>query len=133
MVEEYKKAIVAMKKQGHKVTVKAFIWIQGESDAQSPKGNKLYLKNLSTLIADLEKVVANKDFKIILGVDEQHPKVKKFPGIIEAHQAFVKKNPKRAIFTSMLGLKKADATHLLPESLKEHGERLFDAYVKISK
>jgi hypothetical protein len=133
MVVEYKKAITAMKKQGHKVTVKGFIWIQGESDAQSPKANKAYLKNLSTLINDLERVVGNRDFKIILGVDEQHSKIVKFPGIVEAHQAFVKKNPKRAIFTSMLGLKKADSTHLLPESLKEHGERLFDAYVKISK
>lgn len=121
-----------MEKQGHSVTVKGLIWIQVESDAGSAKANKAYLKNLSILISDLEKVVGNKDFKIILGVDEQHPKVVAHPGIIEAQQAYVKKNPKRAIYTSMIGLKKADSTHLLPESLEEHGERLFEAYKKIN-
>ena len=132
MVDEYKKALTEMKKAGHTITVKGFIWIQGESDAGNPKANKAYLKNLETLISDLEKVVGNKDFKIILGVDEQHPKVKQFPGIVEAHQAFVKENKERAIFTSMVGLKKADATHLLPESLDEHGQRLFEAYTKLT-
>jgi len=131
MVEEYKKALKLMNDAGHSITVKGFIWIQGESDAGNPKANKAYLNNLETLMTDLEKVVQNKQFKIILGVDEQHPKVKAHPGIVEAQQKFVAKNPKRAIYTSMIGLKKADATHLLPESLLEHGDRLYQAYKKL--
>jgi len=32
------------------------------------------------------------------------------------------------IFTSMIGLEKADGTHLTPKGLEEHGARLFAAY-----
>lgn len=66
-------------------------------------------------------------FIVILGMDEQHEWVKNFPKVAEAQQKLAAEG-KNIIFTSMIGLEKADATHLTPRGLEEHGCRLFAAY-----
>ena len=64
---------------------------------------------------------------IILGLDEQHTWIKAFPKVLEAQQQIAKED-RRITFTSMVGLEKADETHLTPRGLEEHGVRLFAAY-----
>jgi len=127
MIAEYHKAISILEKQGKTINVRAFIWIQGESDAQNELA-KSYFRRLSILIKDIrENVVGNPYLPIILGVDEQHPKVKIHPEIVEAQKRFAKSDS-NTIFVSMFELEKADLTHLTPAGLEVHGIRLFEAF-----
>ena len=130
MTRDLKSAINQLEKQGVKVTVGGFIWIQGESDAGDEQAAKDYYRNLKQLINDLRDNVLHKpDLKIILGVDEQHQFVKKHPVVVQAQQKLAKDDA-NIVFTSMLGLPKADATHLTPAGLVEHGKRISEAYLK---
>ena len=128
MVAELKKAVILLQAQGHKVSFKAFIWIQGESDAQNQELADSYGARLNLLITDFRKNAArDMALPVILGVDEQHAWVKNFPQVVEAQQKLAK-DGRNILFTSMFGLEKADATHLTPKGLEEHGCRLFAAY-----
>jgi hypothetical protein len=131
MVKDFNKAVDSLKNKGFKVNIRAFIWIQGESDAENDTMADNFYKNLSLILKDFRTNVAyNEMLPIILGVDEQHPWVKNRPIIIES-QKRLSKEEKNIYFTSMLGLNKADDTHLTPEGLIKHGIRIFDGYIHI--
>jgi len=124
-------AIRQLEETGFEVTVRGFIWIQGESDAGEEATAQAYSSNLKQLIGDLrENVVQAPDLKIILGVDEQHPFVEERPTVVEAQKRLAVADAAIA-FSSMLGLPKADATHLTPEGLVAHGKRIFDTYLSL--
>lgn len=130
MTEDLKSAIKKLEKQGFKVTLRGFIWIQGESDAGNENTARDYYLNLKRMIHDLRQNVLNEpNLKIILGVDEQHPFVKEHPVVLKAQQKLASEDT-NIIFTSMVGLPKADATHLTPAGLVEHGKRIFKTYLK---
>jgi lysophospholipase L1-like esterase len=131
MVNDLKTAINELEKQGFELELRGFIWIQGETDAGDEQTAKEYYHNLKQLINDLRKNVLHKpSLKIILGVDEQHKFVEERPVILEAQQKLAKENS-NIEFTSMVGLPKADATHLTPEGLVEHGKQIFEAYTNL--
>lgn len=133
MAKDLKAAIEDLERQNYKVVIRGFIWIQGESDAGDDFTANNYQKNLELLLDDLRKnVLYDDEFKIILGVDEQHGFVKKRPIVVEAQKNIANKDP-NIVFTSMYGLPKADATHLTPEGLVQHGQRIFNAYKKLNK
>jgi hypothetical protein len=130
MAADLKSALKELEKQGLKVTFRGFIWIQGESDAGDENSARDYYLNLKQMIHDLRHNVLNEpNLKIILGVDEQHTFVKERPVVAEAQQRLADEDV-NIIYTSMLGLQKADATHLTPAGLVEHGKRIFKAYLK---
>ncbi|MBU2883923.1 sialate O-acetylesterase [Psychrosphaera sp. B3R10] len=130
MIASYHKAMKALKEDGHTGVVRGFIWIQGESDSHG-KSAVAYSKNLSALIKYVRNDLTNvPNLPVILGIDEQHKFVKKTPLVLESHKSFAAKDP-NAIFTSMLGLEKADKTHLTPTALIAHGERLSQAYLTL--
>ena len=130
MVAALNNAVKQQTDQGVEVTFGGFVWIQGESDAQTPQLAKEYRKKLETVIRDLRtRVTQTPGMPVILGVDEQHPWVVKNPEIVGAQQA-IAKSLKNCAATSMKGLPKADATHLTPASLVVHGRQLADAYVR---
>jgi hypothetical protein len=120
-----------LEKQGLKVTFRGFIWIQGESDAGDENSARDYYLNLKQMIHDLRQNVLNEpNLKIILGVDEQHQFVKERPVVVEAQQRLAEEDV-NIIYTSMLGLEKADGTHLTPAGLVEHGKRIFKSYLNL--
>ncbi|MEC3908463.1 sialate O-acetylesterase [Tamlana sp. 2201CG12-4] len=126
-------AIHQLESQGYKVLIRGFIWIQGESDADKPKNAKAYYKNLKQIVNHLRnRVLKNKSIPVILGVDEQHPWVVKHPKVVSAHKK-IAKNVENVVFTSMIGLPKSDTTHLTPNGLILHGERIFKAYISINR
>ena len=132
MVEDLKSAINKLEGQGFEVTVRGFVWIQGETDAGNENTAAEYYLNLKRMIHDLrENVVHEPNLKIILGVDEQHPFVKERPVVVEAQRRLAKEDV-NIIFTSMVGLPKVDLTHLTPSGLVEHGKRIFNAYQILS-
>lgn len=123
MVADLIPAIAELENQGHTVNVKGFIWIQGENDASVPEQSEAYEANLTNLISDLRNnVIHDSTMPIILGVDD----VNGFD-VLTTQQAIAASDP-NIIFTSMLGIEKADGTHLTPAGLVVHGERVFDDY-----
>ncbi len=132
MVKAYRIARGRLEAEGHTVLVRAFVWVQGESDAANPAIAKTYESNLKALIGDVRTNVAgDPKLPVILGIDEQFRGNKKNPEVLAAHKRFADADP-RAIFTSMMGLKKADHTHLTPAGLIEHGKRIFEGYRKLA-
>ncbi|WP_430971631.1 sialate O-acetylesterase [Sunxiuqinia rutila] len=128
MVKDLKPAIQQLKDLGYKVNIRGFIWIQGESDAGDERAARDYYRNLKELIHDLRNTVLHTpELKVILGVDEQHRFVQNRPIVVEAQKKLAQLD-ENIIYTTMYGLSKADATHLTPAGLVEHGKRIFEAY-----
>lgn len=123
-------SITALENQGHTVTVKGFIWIQGESDSNSQNAATVYQTNLTNIINDIRNnVVGNPNLPVLLGVDEQYFYLvgQDQPEILNAHQD-IALNDVNIKFTSMYGYPKADATHLTPAGLINQGIDMFDSY-----
>ncbi|MBD0831624.1 sialate O-acetylesterase [Aestuariibaculum sediminum] len=132
MVTDLKKAIKDLKDKGNSITIRGFIWIQGESDGDSNDNANAYKANLRRLIEDLRsEVVKNPKLKVILGVDEQHGFMVERPQVVEAQKS-IAESDENITFSSMYALPKADATHLTTKGLIEHGHRLFNAYQLLS-
>ncbi|SHM98380.1 Lysophospholipase L1 [Cyclobacterium lianum] len=132
MTEDLKSAIKRLEQDGYQVTLRGFIWIQGETDAAEEDSAREYQTNLNKMIQDLRQNQVNEpNLKIILGVDEQHPFVRERPEVVAAQKKLAAEDSTIA-FTSMKGLPKADATHLTPEGLVAHGKRIFGAYASVS-
>lgn len=128
MVNDLKPAIKKLVEQGYEVNIRGFIWIQGESDAGDEAAAAAYQLNLQRMIDHLRKeVLHSPNLKIILGVDEQHAYVQKRSIVVEAQKKLANQDT-NILYTSMYGLPKADATHLTPIGLVEHGKRIFSAF-----
>lgn len=133
MVKEFEKALSLIRDEGHKANVRGFIWIQGESDAMTPVMAEAYKGRLKKLIDNIRNNVTKvPELPVVLGVDEQHDWVKKNIQVVKAQQELAKEN-KNIIFTTMMGLEKADSTHLTPKGLEDHGKRIYAAYKEIPK
>jgi hypothetical protein len=133
MVKELAHALSLLAKDGHEVGVRGFVWIQGESDAQTAAMAGAYEGALKSLIVDLRKnVTKTAKLPTILGVDEQHPWVKKNGAVVHAQKMLAEADP-QITFTTMMGLEKADGTHLTPGGLEKHGEVIFNAYMNMTK
>lgn len=133
MLVHLKNAVKLLQDQGIEVTYGGFVWIQGESDAQNPGIAKGYKARLVALIKHLRETVTKRpDLPVLLGLDEQHPWVKKNPEVITAQEELARELP-ACVRTSMLGLPKADTTHLTPAGLLQHGKTLADAYSTLVK
>jgi len=133
MAAEFDKALSILERQGRRVHIRGFVWIQGESDARTPETANAYKGRLSALIHDFRKNVTKQpELPVILGLDEQHPAVALKPQVIHAQQALAKED-ENIVFTSMIGLEKADKTHLTPKGLEAHGQRIATAYLDLAK
>lgn len=133
MVAAFKKALSMLSARGHRVSVRGLVWIQGESDAETPAMAAAYKESLRVLIQDLRHhVISNPRLAVILGVDEQHPWVSKNPQVVKA-QKILAQQDKRIVFTSMSGFEKADSTHLTPKGLAGHGRRICAAFKQLDE
>lgn len=133
MVEAFRAAVSMLSAGGHRVSVRGFVWIQGESDAETPAMAAAYKERLRLLIKDWRHhVISNPRLAVILGVDEQHPWVSKNPQVVKA-QKILAQQDKRIVFTSMSGLEKADSTHLTPKGLAGHGQRICAAFKQLDE
>jgi Secretion system C-terminal sorting domain/F5/8 type C domain len=73
-------------------------------------------------------VVKDTDLPIILGVDEQHPWVVNQQEVLRSHHN-IANGDSNILFTSMIGLPKADVTHLTPAGLVSHGEIIYNGMI----
>lgn len=133
MVADLGEAIKKLEENGYLVSVKGFVWIQGESDGDNDEHANVYFENLDRLIYNLRnKVLQKPELKVILGVDEQHKFMEDRPTVVESQKRLAGAD-RNIIFTSMYGLPKADATHLTPKGLVQHGKRIYKAYWELEK
>ena len=131
LVTTLKTAINDLENKGFIVNPRAFIWIQGEADAANDSIANLYYGKLLSIVKDIRtNVVKNNNLPIILGVDEQFST--RVSVIVSAQQKIANEES-NIRFTSMIGLEKADYTHLTPAGLYPHGIRLFDAFQDLMK
>lgn len=133
MLEELQHAVEQINRQGDTVEIRALVWIQGESDSETKAMSEAYGQRLQMLISHFRNTVARQaNLPILIGLDEQHPAVKQNPEVI-AQQKRIAAQDENVAFISMLGLEKADSTHLTPDGLQYHGNRLFDDFNKLVK
>ncbi len=133
MVSSLKNAIHILEDQGHTVTPRAIIWIQGESDADDPQLATEYYWHLRKMLHHLRNnVIHDPHLPIILSVDEQHPRVQQNPQVVDA-QIRLAMEDSTIGFVSMVGLEKYDVTHLTAKGTIEQGKRLYQAYQQVSQ
>lgn len=126
MVTEYTRAINQLQKEGYTVRVRGFIWIQGESDSRNQTSANLYYSNLKILLNHLRGIVLkNNNIPTILAVDEQFPTMRQNPEVLLAHHR-IESEEVQTKFVTMMGLRKADYTHLTPQGNIMLGNRIFD-------
>ena len=87
MVRNLNRAIHKLKNQGYTVVPRAFIWIQGESDADNDHRAKEYYWRLKSVLRHLRNnVLRSPSLPVILSVDEQHPRVQQRAIIVDAKE-----------------------------------------------
>jgi hypothetical protein len=124
-------AISELNRAGYSVKIRGLVWIQGENDALTEEAADRYFNRLQAIIRDLRQEILTNRTPVILGADEMHPHMALRPQVKAAQEAMTKTEP-CVIRSSMQGLEKADFTHLTPESLVEHGLRLYRSYRQIA-
>ena len=131
MVNNIKTAIQGLKNQGYTVNIRALIWIQGETDANSNQLANEYYWHLRKMLHHLRTNVLRKpNLPVILSVDEQHPRVQQRPQIVDAQLKLSLEDPTIG-FVSMYGLEKSDVTHLTARGTIQQGKRIFSAYQEL--
>lgn len=130
MASEFNKAVSLLSKT-YSIKVRAFIWLQGESDANESFSHSYYSR-LDLLINHIRnELVKNTDLPILLGLDESNKQVKRYPLVLISQKKLAQR--KNIRFVSMIGLDKFDQTHLSPEAIQEHGIRLFNVYKSLTQ
>jgi hypothetical protein len=132
MISAYLDSTKKLRLLGHKVRVKGFIWVQGESDAETTEMSRQYYFRLKTIIRNIRELTGIEHLPVVLSVDEQHPWMKKNDKVLRAQHRIASED-RCVIFVSMLGMQKADETHLTPAGLIVHGKRLYEAWRKLSR
>lgn len=133
MVSNIKTAIQRLKDQGDQVNIRALVWIQGESDADSDQLANEYYWHLRKMLHHLRTNVLRKPrLPVILSVDEQHPRVQLRPQIVDAQIKLAFEDP-NITFVSMTGLEKSDVTHLTARGTIQQGKRIFTAFKELAQ
>lgn len=128
MVKHLKHAIQQLQSDGFTVVPRAFVWIQGESDANTDQLSNEYYWHLKKLLTHLRNnVLRQPNLPVILSVDEQHPRVQLRPKIVDA-QIKLSMEDDSISFVSMQGLEKSDVTHLTAKGTIEQGKRIYSVF-----
>jgi hypothetical protein len=114
MAAEAKKALAGR-------PVRCVVWVQGESDADSPILARIYHRQLRQLVASFRRDFGA-DVRIVLSLDELHPSVIENPQVADAQKAMALDDP-LIEFVGFSDLPKADRSHPTPEGTVEQGRR----------
>jgi hypothetical protein len=93
LVAETKAAVAAARKDGETVRLRAFVWLQGESDSNA-KDAPFYAGRLAHMIDRLRHDLDSPELTALIAVNAQYGlgKRKYVPDIIAAQQAVAKKD-----------------------------------------
>jgi hypothetical protein len=129
MIDEAKAALAAAQAKGVTLRPRAFVWVQGESDANA-KDSPAYAANLSTMLKSLRAELAAPDLILLLGVNTRFGNGKNafMPKVVEAQQEVAAALP-RARYVDTAGAETLPPahTHFTATGTLEIGRRFAEA------
>jgi hypothetical protein len=129
MIDEAKAALAAAQAKGVTLRPRAFVWVQGESDANA-KDSPAYAANLSTMLKSLRTELAAPDLILLLGVNTRFGNGKNafMPKVIEAQQEVAAALPRaRYVDTAGAETLPPSHTHFTAVGTLEIGRRFAEA------
>ena len=130
LVEEVRKAVADGKSNGKSFRIRAFAWVQGESDANANDA-PLYEKRLGELVEALRKDLGASQMVALIGVNTNFGNGKNtfMPRIIEAQQALCGHLP-GSIYVDTAGSTYANAAHFDTAGTVDLGVRYAKALIR---
>eukprot|EP01121_Diplochlamys_sp_Union-15-3_P021058 TRINITY_DN8411_c0_g1_i1.p1 TRINITY_DN8411_c0_g1~~TRINITY_DN8411_c0_g1_i1.p1 ORF type:complete len:246 (-),score=52.32 TRINITY_DN8411_c0_g1_i1:47-748(-) len=129
MITFVKESIKQLEDNGHKVSIKGFFWMQGESDGNNATRSKAYEPNLKLLIQKVREDLSTPELIFVVG-KIKWPKAKKM-SVVNQSIANVAKNVSnvRVVETADLAAIGGGNHHFNAESLYKLGERMAESYL----
>jgi hypothetical protein len=131
LVSETKAAMAAAGSQGITLRLRAFVWVQGESDANATAAPR-YEKALGDMIAALRKDLDSPQLIALLAVNTKYGGGTNpfMPKIVEAQQALAAKDP-RCAYVDTASATIANTAHFDTAGTLDVGRRCAEALLKI--
>ncbi len=129
MIDEAKAALAAAQAKGVTLRPRAFVWVQGESDANA-KDSPAYAANLSAMLKSLRTELAAPDLILLLGVNTRFGNGKNafMPKVVEAQQEVAAALPRaRYVDTAGAETLPPSHTHFTATGTLEIGRRFAEA------
>jgi hypothetical protein len=129
MIYETKAAMTAAKADGVTLRARAFVWVQGESDANA-KDSPAYVANLSAMLRSLRTELDAPDMFLLLGVNTRFGNGKNafMPKIVEAQKEVATALPRaRYVDTAGAETLPPSHTHFTAAGTLEVGRRYAEA------
>ena len=135
MIEESKAAIASAKSKGLTLRPRAFVWVQGESDANA-KDAPAYVANLTKMLKSLRTELDAPDLILLLGVNTRFGNGKNpfMPKVIEAQKEVAATLPhSRYVDTAGAETLPPSHTHFTAVGTLEIGRRYADALLAVEQ
>lgn len=135
MVDEAKAAIAAAKGMGVTLRPRAFVWVQGESDANA-KDAPAYAANLTAMLKKLRAELAAPEFILLLGVNTRFGNGKNafMPKVVEAQKEVAASLPRtRYVDTSGAETLPPSHTHFTAVGTLEIGRLYAEALLALEQ
>ncbi len=129
MIDEAKAALAAAQAKGVTLRPRAFVWVQGESDANA-KDSSVYAANLTKMLQSLRADLSAPDLILLLGVNTRFGNGKNafMPKVIEAQKEVAAALPRaRYVDTSGAETLPPSHTHFTAVGTLEVGRRYAEA------
>jgi len=129
MIDEAKAAVRLAQEKGVTLQPRAFVWVQGESDANA-KDAPEYAANLSKMLVKLRSDLNAPDMILLLGVNTRFGNGKNtfMPAVIEAQKAVASKLTRAGyVDTEGADTLPPSHTHFTPQGTLEIGRRFAEA------
>jgi hypothetical protein len=133
MINEAKAATAAAKSKGVTLRPRAFVWVQGESDANA-KDAPAYVANLTAMLKVLRSELEAPDLILLLGVNTRFGNGKNafMPKVVEAQQAVAAALPRaRYVDTAGAETLPPSHTHFTAAGTLEIGRRYAEALLSL--
>jgi hypothetical protein len=135
MIEESKAAIASAKSKDLTLRPRAFVWVQGESDANA-KDAPAYVANLTKMLKSLRTELDAPDLILLLGVNTRFGNGKNpfMPKVIEAQKEVAATLPRaRYVDTAGAETLRPSHTHFTAVGTLEVGRRYADALLAVEQ
>jgi len=129
MIDEAQEAVRLAKQKGVTLQPRAFVWVQGESDANA-KDAPAYAANLSKMLNKLRSDLGAPDMILLLGVNTRFGNGKNtfMPAVIEAQKEVASTHTRaRYVDTEGADTLPPSHTHFTPQGTLEVGRRFAEA------